>query len=62
MNWVAKNIPSQSGRRVLLTGGNSGIGFQTALELARCGAEIILPARSEQKSVELFSCLNFSAD
>src|ERR1700722_860889 len=48
--WTAELIPSQSGRRALITGANSGIGFQTALELARQGAEIILPARSLEKA------------
>lgn len=50
MNWTAMNIPSQQGRRVLITGANSGIGFHTALELARRGAEVILPARTIEKA------------
>ena len=44
-NWTTANIPSQVGRRALITGSNSGIGFETALALARKGAELILPAR-----------------
>jgi NAD(P)-dependent dehydrogenase (short-subunit alcohol dehydrogenase family) len=48
--WTHKNIPSQRGRRVVITGANSGIGFQTALELARNGAEVILPARTKDKA------------
>jgi NAD(P)-dependent dehydrogenase (short-subunit alcohol dehydrogenase family) len=48
--WTANNIPSQAGRRVIVTGANSGIGFYTALELARHGAEIILPARTQAKA------------
>jgi len=50
MNWTAKDIPSQTGRRALITGANSGIGFHAALELARRDAEVILPARSEEKA------------
>lgn len=50
-NWTAQNIPSQQGRRVLITGANSGIGFHTALELARRGAEVILPARTIEKAM-----------
>ncbi len=48
--WTTKDIPSQAGRRVLITGANSGIGWEAALELARRGAEIILPARTEAKA------------
>jgi NAD(P)-dependent dehydrogenase (short-subunit alcohol dehydrogenase family) len=48
--WTAEFIPSQSGRRVLITGANSGVGFETARELARKGAEVILPARSMAKA------------
>jgi NAD(P)-dependent dehydrogenase (short-subunit alcohol dehydrogenase family) len=48
--WTTKNIASQAGRRVLITGANSGIGFETVLELARKGAEVILPARTQAKA------------
>jgi NAD(P)-dependent dehydrogenase (short-subunit alcohol dehydrogenase family) len=52
MSWTANNIPPQAGRRILITGGNSGLGFHAALELARRGAEIILPTRSEAKAAD----------
>jgi NAD(P)-dependent dehydrogenase (short-subunit alcohol dehydrogenase family) len=42
-------MPDLSGRRALVTGVTSGIGEQTALELARHGAEVVLAARSEAK-------------
>jgi NAD(P)-dependent dehydrogenase (short-subunit alcohol dehydrogenase family) len=48
--WTTENIASQAGRRVLITGANSGIGFEAALELARKGAELILPARTQSKT------------
>ena len=48
--WTSENIVSQAGRRVLITGANSGIGFEAALELARKGAELILPARTTAKA------------
>jgi NAD(P)-dependent dehydrogenase (short-subunit alcohol dehydrogenase family) len=43
----SENIASQAGRSVVITGANSGIRFETALELARKGAELILPARTQ---------------
>ena len=49
-SWTTANIPSQAGRRAVITGSNSGIGFETALALARKGAELILPARTRAKA------------
>jgi len=49
-HFTSADVPSQAGRRVLITGANSGIGFEAALELARRGAEVILPARTLEKA------------
>lgn len=43
--WRAEEIPSQAGRRYLITGGNSGIGYHAALKLARKGADVVLACR-----------------
>jgi NAD(P)-dependent dehydrogenase (short-subunit alcohol dehydrogenase family) len=48
--WSTRQIPSQRGRVVAITGANSGIGWHAALELARTGAEVILAARSAAKA------------
>jgi len=48
--FTAADVPSQQGRLVLITGANSGIGFEATLELVRRGAEILLPARSLGKA------------
>lgn len=47
--WTIADIPSQKGKLAIITGGNSGIGWHTALELARAGGEVILTARTEAK-------------
>jgi NAD(P)-dependent dehydrogenase (short-subunit alcohol dehydrogenase family) len=47
--WTVTDIPSQSGRRVLITGANSGIGYYAALELARKGAHVLLACRNKER-------------
>ncbi len=47
--WTVADIPSQVGRRALITGANSGIGYYAALELARKGAHVLLGCRDRAK-------------
>jgi len=49
--WNLGMIPSQAGKMVLVTGANSGIGYQAALELARHGAHVLLGCRSASKGL-----------
>ena len=45
-SWRARDIPDLTGRRAIVTGANSGLGFQTALELARHGASVLMTSRN----------------
>jgi NAD(P)-dependent dehydrogenase (short-subunit alcohol dehydrogenase family) len=47
--WTAARIKDQSGRSFVVTGANSGLGFETARQLAAHGARVMLTSRSKAK-------------
>lgn len=48
--WSIDDIPPLSGRRVLVTGANSGIGLETSRYLASAGATVIMACRNRDKA------------
>src|ERR1700682_5198543 len=42
-------IPSQLGRTAVVTGATGGLGFETALALAKAGSEVVLTGRDDRK-------------
>ncbi len=50
--WTSEEIENQTGRVAIVTGANSGIGYEAALELARAGATVVLAVRDPQRGEE----------
>ena len=48
--WTEADAGDQSGRVAVVTGGNSGIGFETARMLAACGMTVVLACRDLAKA------------
>jgi NAD(P)-dependent dehydrogenase (short-subunit alcohol dehydrogenase family) len=55
--WVSKNLDSQKGKTAIVTGANSGIGFYTALGLAKLGATVIVAGRNKERIEEAIQAI-----
>lgn len=47
--WTTDRIPDQKSRTAVVTGANSGLGFETAAALAARGAKVVLAVRAPEK-------------
>ncbi|BDH55859.1 SDR family NAD(P)-dependent oxidoreductase [Tsukamurella sp. PLM1] len=49
MSWTENDVPDQTGRTAVVTGANTGLGFETARVLAGRGADVVLAVRDTDK-------------
>src|SRR5215470_7528585 len=47
--WTSEDVPGQQGRLAVVTGANTGLGFETAQVLAARGASVVLAVRDTEK-------------
>jgi NAD(P)-dependent dehydrogenase (short-subunit alcohol dehydrogenase family) len=50
--WQDTGVADQVGRRAVVTGANTGLGYQTALALAGAGAEVVIAVRDLDRGQE----------
>ena len=49
MNWTVENMPDLKGKIIVVTGGNSGLGYESVKAFADKGAEVVLASRTNEK-------------
>src|SRR6266581_1271414 len=49
-NWTKNNIPDLNGKVFVVSGANSGLGYESALALAEKGATVIMACRNLEKA------------
>ena len=50
--WNAKDMDDQSGKVFVITGANSGLGFEASRQLALKNATVVMACRNEEKGKE----------
>jgi len=58
--WTTKQLPDLSGKLFVITGGNSGIGFEAARHLAKAGANLVLACRDKEKAYSAIRTLQMN--
>lgn len=59
--WTAEDIPDQTGRTIVITGANSGLGLRSAEALAAKGARVLLACRNAAKAATALEAVKAAA-
>ena len=57
MSYSPADLPSQAGKTFVVTGGNAGVGYFTAEQLAGAGAQVIIAARNAAKAAAAIAAI-----
>jgi NAD(P)-dependent dehydrogenase (short-subunit alcohol dehydrogenase family) len=57
VSWDPRNLPSQAGRTIVVTGGSTGIGYWACEQLAATGARLLIAARHAPKAQEAIASI-----
>ncbi|ORY81518.1 hypothetical protein BCR37DRAFT_46591 [Protomyces lactucae-debilis] len=63
--YSVESIPDLSGKVIIVTGGNNGIGFATSIHLVRAGAKVYMGSRNANKAAEAIKkikAMNFKGE
>lgn len=52
MTWTTGDVADQTGRTAIITGSDTGLGFETARDLAANGARVVLAGRDAALALE----------
>ena len=59
--WTADDMPDQTGRTILITGANSGLGLRSAEAMAAKGARVLLACRNAAKAADALEAVKAKA-
>ena len=59
--WTASDIPDQTGKTIVITGANSGLGLRSAEALAAKGARVLMACRNATKAAEALEAVKAKA-
>jgi NAD(P)-dependent dehydrogenase (short-subunit alcohol dehydrogenase family) len=59
--WTTADIPDQSGRVAVITGSNTGLGYETAAALATKGAHVVMAVRNLDKGKDAAALIQLAS-